>query len=483
MIEAVAGNGVTYKRLNVTARIVLTRILTDMAQVDLGTEGEIKIRICNMPAPGATPKLGFPDQKSFEFTSTVDTQSTTGAGWTIPLPTLETTLIDPYQVGDVSIPIQAPSDLLINSEYASIHIDIKGIQGMSSSHRTMARAVYFDAGIDVTNTRFQNLYESRTGKAFIKLVTTGTREQDVIPIVVKVDGKVIGEFDAGPASPQDFGNREQEIIFAVEFELPTLKWYEKGQRLELEVIVDPNDQIVENTVSGRTMAEANNELKKEFIIKNYTPHVAVLVLSGLLLLFAAIGGVIGFFYLDRKNSWYLIPLSVGLAGLFAMLFYVPLEESSWALNIANGFGIAIIAVDLFFIMPVMVYLYTRSGDAYILHLINKRRGREIVEGQEVAPSVSKPVLVSLIGGILIILIPALYWVIPSEINKGFSGVLDAFFGFHGTIPIWIPVLLIPTFAVGTQMVMIQLKRGALKDIERTWDDLERLKVEIEEGFK
>jgi hypothetical protein len=77
----------------------------------------------------------------------------------------------------------------------------------------------------------------------------------------------------------------------------------------------------------------------------------------------------------------------------------------------------------------------------------------------------------------------LYWVIPSEMNKGFSGVMNAFFGFNGTIPVWVPVLLIPVLAVALQTIMIQLKRGALGDIERTWDNLERLKAEIEEGFK
>jgi hypothetical protein len=144
---------------------------------------------------------------------------------------------------------------------------------------------------------------------------------------------------------------------------------------------------------------------------------------------------------------------------------------------------AIIAIDIFFIMPVMLYLYTRAGDSYILHLINTRRKREIIEGQEVSTDMIKPLLISLAGGLAIILIPALYWVIPSEINRGFSGVLNAFFGFNNTVPVWIPVLLIPLFAVGLQTLMIQFKRGALKDIERTWDDLERLKTEIEEGFR
>jgi hypothetical protein len=483
MVEAIAGNGVRYRSTNVSAQIVLSRILTDMTQVDLGERGEIVIRISNMPAPGTTPRLGFPDQKSFNISSEVDQQTVTGSGWKMVLPSFEVTLIDLYQIGDVKIPIEAPPDLLTNSEYASVNIEIRGVPGMSSTHRTMARAVYFDAGIDVHSTRFQNLYESRTGKAYIRLVTTGTRGQEVIPVVVMVGGEVIGEFNAGPAYPQDYGSGEQEIIFVVDFELPTLKWYEKGRSMELEVLVDPDNEIVENTMAGRSMAETNNELRKDFVIKNYTPHVAVLVLSGLMLLIAAVAGVIGFFYMDKKNSWYLLPLSIGLSGLFAMLFYVPLEESGLSLDVSNGFGLAIIAIDIFFIMPVMVYLYTRAGDSYILHLINTRRGREIVQGQEVTSDLIKPLLIALIGGLLIILIPVLYWVIPSEMNKGFTGILNAFFGFNGTIPVWVPVLLIPAFAVGLQMVMIQLKRSALKDIEHTWDNLERLKSEIQEGFK
>jgi hypothetical protein len=207
-----------------------------------------------------------------------------------------------------------------------------------------------------------------------------------------------------------------------------------------------------------------------------------LVLLGLILLFAAVAGVIGFFYLDRKNSWFLLPLSIGLTGLFAMLFYVPLEERDSYLATANGFGLMIILVDILFIIPVMLYLYTRSGDSYILHLINERRGREIVEGQEVSSSVLKPMLISLIGGVFIILVPVLLWVVPSEINRGISGLFEAMFGLNGTIPVVLIVLIIPAIAVGVQFLLLQLKRGSLKEIEKTWDSLERLKDEIKEGL-
>ncbi|MBN1540256.1 MAG: hypothetical protein JW939_08945, partial [Candidatus Thermoplasmatota archaeon] len=482
-IEAIAGNGVTYRKTNVSAQIALTRILTGKVQIDLGTEGEIVVRICNMPAPGSIPRLGFPDQKSYTLSSSVDTQTITGQGWTVLNPSFEVTLIDLYQLGDVPVRVQAPTELMTGSEYASVDIELTGVSGMASSHRTIARAVYFDAALDLSATRFQNLYESRTGKAYIRIVTSGTRGQDVVPVVAMIGDEVIGRYDVGPANPQDFASGEQELIFPVEFDLPTLRWYEKGRVIELRVILDPDDIVIENDIQGKLVSESNNELRKEFVIKNYTPHIAALVIIGLLLLFGAVAGVIGFFYLDRRNSWYLLPLSIGLSGLFSMLFYVPLEESSSGLDIANGFGIAIIAIDILFIMPVMVYLYTRAGDPYIIHLINIRRGREVVEGQEFTTSPMKPLLISFIGGVLIVLIPALLWVVPSEMNRGVEGILDAFFDLNGTIPVWVPVILIPAAAIGLQLVLLWLKRSALSGIEKAWDNLDRLKAEIEEGFR
>ncbi|MGA1848905.1 MAG: hypothetical protein ACMUHB_06160 [Thermoplasmatota archaeon] len=481
-IEAIAGNGVTYRKINVSAEIVLSRLLTDLAKIDLGTEGEVKVRLSNLPAPGSSPRPGFPDQKSFIVESIIDLESASGTGWSLPMESFEVDMIELYQLGDVSIPVVAPPDLISNSQFATVRITIRGPSEMYNSHTASAMGVYFDAAIDVLSTKFQNLYEGRTGKAYIRMVATGNRGQDVIPITVKVGGEVIGEYNAGPASPQEFGTQEQEIIFTVEFDLPTLKWYEKGKRLDLEVIIDPDNDIVENTPSGRELSETNNVLKKEFIIKNYTPGVPALILLGLILLFAAVAGVIGFFYLDRKNSWFLLPLSIGLTGLFAMLFYVPLEERDSYLSTANGFGLMIILVDILFIIPVMLYLYTRSGDSYILHLINERRGREIVEGQEVSSSVLKPMLISLIGGVFIILIPVLLWVVPSEINRGASGLFEAMFGLNGTLPVVLIVLIIPAIAVGVQFLLLQLKRGSLKEIEKTWDSLERLKEEIKEGL-
>jgi len=481
-IEAIAGNGVTYRKINVSAEIVLSRLLTDLAEVDLGTEGEIKVRVSNLPAPGSSPRPGFPDQKSFIVESIIDLESASGTGWTLPMESFEVEMIELYQLGDISIPISAPPDLISNSQFATVRVTIRGPSGMYGSHTASAMGVYFDAALDVLSTQFQNLYEGRTGKAYIRMVTTGNRGQEVIPVMVKVGGEVIGEYNAGPAAPHEFGTQEQEIIFTVNFTLPTLKWYEKGKRLDLEVIIDPENTIVENTPSGRELSETNNALRKEFIIKNYTPGLPVLILLGLILLFAAVAGVIGFFYLDRKNSWFLLPLSIGLTGLFAMLFYVPLEERDSYLATANGFGLMIIIVDILFIIPVMLYLYTRSGDSYILHLINQRRGREIVEGQEVSSSVLKPMLISLIGGIFTILIPILLWVVPSEFNRGISGIFEAMFGFNGALPVILLVLIIPAIAVGIQFLLLHLKRRSLKEIEKTWDDLERLKEEIREGL-
>jgi len=41
----------------------------------------------------------------------------------------------------------------------------------------------------------------------------------------------------------------------------------------------------------------------------------------------------------------------------------------------------------------------------------------------------------------------------------------------------------PAFAVGLQVLLLQLKRTSLTGIEKAWDNLDRLKVEIEEGFR
>ncbi|MEA3559266.1 MAG: hypothetical protein U9R75_08445, partial [Candidatus Thermoplasmatota archaeon] len=486
MVEAMAGNNVTYRRLNVSATVVMTRMLSSISSIDLGTTGEVLVRICNMPDPGESVDPQFTLQKLYNITSFVDQESSMGIGWTIGSPFMDITMVEPYQITDLAIPVKAPDQLISNSETASIEITVRGygVSGKEETRIATVQGVYFDASIDTKAIRFENLYEGRTAKAFITMHAAGTRGQTVIPILVKVGGEEIGRYDAGPANPQSMGaDAVQEIQFVVEFDLPSLKWYEKGKTLELEVMIDPDDQVVENTRSGRALAETNNALSNEFLIKNYTPHWATLILLGLLLLISAMAGLIGFFYLDKKNSWFLIPLSVGLVGLFSMLFYVPVESTAGDLDVANAYGLVIIIADLLVIVPIMVYLYTRSGDGYILHLISKRRKKEIVEGQEVTTSFLKPLLISFIGGLLIVLVPALFWVVPSEINEGFSGVLNAFFSIDSGFPIWVIVLIVPALALALQLFLIQMKKGALKGIENTWNDLERLKAEIKEGFE
>ncbi|MFO8050248.1 MAG: hypothetical protein R6V01_00935 [Thermoplasmatota archaeon] len=485
-VEAMAGNNVTYRKLNVSATVVMTRMLSSTSEIDLGTTGEVVIRICNMPDPGETVISGFTLQKIYNITSLVDQDSGTGEGWRVEEPYLDITMVEAYQTTDLSIPVSAPDELISNSETATIDITVRGYgaQGKEETRSTAAMGVYFDASMDVDNVRFENLYEGRTARAYITMHATGTRGQDIIPVLVKVGGEEIGRYDAGPADPQDLAsNGSQEIQFVVDFDLPSLKWYEKGKNLEMEVFIDPDDQIVENTRSGRSLAETNNGVTKELLIKNYSPHWSALILLGLLLLISALAGVIGFFYLDKRNSWYLLPLSVGLAGLFSMLFYVPVESTTDDLGAANIYGLMIIFIDLVVIVPIMVYLYTRAGDGYILHLISKRRKREITEGQEINSSLLKPLLISLIGGLLVVLVPSLFWVVPSELNEGINGVLDAFFTLESGFPIWVIVLLVPALALGLQLLLVQLKKRALKGIERTWEQLEGLRKEIKEGLQ
>ncbi|MFW3145471.1 MAG: hypothetical protein ACMUIE_01505 [Thermoplasmatota archaeon] len=480
-VEATAGNDVTYRTMNVSARIVMTKLIDHSLRIDLGTEGSIGLKVCNMPDPGETPISGFPLSKVYDINASIDTQTASGEGWYLPEPTRVLSLYDAYEIREIYIPIMAPPDLITNSISANINIIINGGENKVESQKMVATAVYFDVWIDTDATRYENLYEGRTGRAYITIYSAGTRGQELIPILVKVDGKEIGRYNAGPAAPQNLGGNPEEIKFMVEFDLPSLKWYEKGKSLDLEVVVDPDDDIVENTRSGRSLAETNNMLKTKFVIKNYSPAWYVLLIFGLLLIFAAAFGIVGYFFLDRRDSWFMIPLSVGLTGLFSMLFYFPIEHSY--LNAANVFGLIVIIIDLVFLIPIMVFLYTRSGDAYILNLINKRRKREIIEGHEVTSSMVKPVVISAVGGLLIVLVPLLFWVVPSEVKGGIGSVLEAFVSFEGGFPVWILLVAVPAIAVSLQLVLIQLKRGSLKQIEATWDDLERLKIEIEEGFR
>ncbi len=486
-VQAIAGDNLTYMRIQTTTEVVMSRILTESLDIDLGTTGSIMIRICNMPDPGVTPILDLPMQRTYLINSTLESGGFS-RGWTIPHGDVEVTLTAAYQLQDVQVQVMAPPDFVTGSESAFINIDVIGGPEKRENLDSFLRAVYFDIAIDVSATRFKNLFEGGEGIAVLTLTATGNRGQGSIPIVIMMDGKELGRFDAGPAYPQEYntglaaGGGSQQILYEFGFDLPRLKWYEKGKEMKLEVILDPDNEVVENSPQGNSLTEANNIMETEFTIKNYVPPLAVWVLALLLLLFMMIGGFIGYFFLNKRESWFLLPLSAGAAGGFGMMFFVPLED---ALNIgiANGIGLAIILIDLLFIMPVMIYFFTRAGDAHILHLINERRGDDPIVGMESTRSVWKPLTISLAGGFLMVAIPMLFWVIPSEMDGGLSTILEVLTNLDSGIPVIILILLVPLVAIGLQVALLMTKKRAFGKIRRSWDTLSRLKSEIEEGFQ
>jgi hypothetical protein len=195
-----------------------------------------------------------------------------------------------------------------------------------------------------------------------------------------------------------------------------------------------------------------------------------------------IGGFIGYFFLNRRESWFLVPLSIGAAGGFGMMFFVPLEDAM-NIEVANRIGLAIILLDLLFIMPVMIYFFTRAGDSHILHLINERRGDEPIIGSETTRSAWKPILISLAGGFMMVAVPMLFWVVPSEMDDGISTVVEVMVSVDGGIPVFVLILLVPLVAVVLQVGLLTIKKRSLRKIRRSWDTLTRLKKEIEEGFQ
>ena len=81
-------------------------------------------------------------------------------------------------------------------------------------------------------------------------------------------------------------------------------------------------------MEGRGESESNNVLVKQFTIKNYVPGLPFMLMATVILIIITLAGVIGFFFLDRRDSWFLLLLAPGLTGLFALLFYIPLEQTS-----------------------------------------------------------------------------------------------------------------------------------------------------------
>ncbi|OYT46386.1 hypothetical protein B6U90_01165 [Thermoplasmatales archaeon ex4484_6] len=490
-VEAVAGDNLTYRRVNLSAMITLARKIADYIDVDLGDTVYVPIRICNMPDPGEDPVLELPHQRTYTVSSMLSRSGTYSEGWAIPEKEMNVTLTGYYQLEDVMIPVRGPPELLVSAPTALVSVDVSDITAgleKSVSLQAFLRAVYFDVEIDREKTRFQNLFEGGRGRAYLTIVATGNRGQDTIPVLVKLDGEIVGSMDAGPANPQDYysaelpaGGGSQEMILEIEFDLPGLKWYEKGRKMDLQVVLDPDGVIRENKAQGGGEAENNNIMEKEFAIKNYVPHPAIWVLALILLFLMMIAGFIGYFFTGRKESWFLVLLGVGAAGSFGLMFFIPLEEAL-SIDTANRIGLAIILIDLVFIMPIMIYLFTKAGDPYILHLINRRRGDDPIEGMKATSSIAKPLAISLLGGLLMVSIPLLFWVIPSELDRGIGRVVEVLTSADNGLPVLVLILVIPVISVSLQGGLLFMKTRALKRINRTWDDLERLRVEIEGGF-
>ncbi len=487
-VEAMAGDNLVYRKINLSVEVVMARILSETLQVDLGTLDHIMIRLCNMPDPGETPELNFPMQRDYAINSTLDHSGAFSEGWGLPAREVTVTLTSVYQLTDVEIPIIAPGDLISGSDSAFINIDVIGGSNKMESLNYYLRAVYFDVSIDMARTRFQDLFEGKDGKAFITLITTGNRGQETIPITVKMDGEVVGTYDIGPASPQEFnsnlpaGGGTQEIVFNFRFELPRLKWFEKGKEMELEILIDEENIIIENQPQGSYVAESNNIMTSEFTIKNYVPPIAIWVLSLMLLLMMMIAGFIGYFFMKKRDSWFLLPLSIGAAGGFGMMFFVPLEDAV-SITIANRIGLSIILIDLLFIIPVMIYFFTRSGDAYILGQINKRRGDTPIDGMESITTIWKPITISLVGGLLMILVPMIFWVIPSELDGGLVEMIEVLTSFESVIPVIVIMVAVPLISLAFQFILLAFKRSSLTRINKTWESLDKLQTEIKGGFQ
>lgn len=490
-VEAMAGDNLTYRRVNLTAEISMSRVLTESLDVDLGSMGEITVRICNMPDPGTSPQLDFPHQRDYMVKAVLDMSGSFGRGWTVTEPNASVTLTNYYELFDLKVSVVAPAELQTGSASALLNIDVVGVNipGKIETYDSFLRAVYFDVSILKDRTVFENLFEGSRAKATITLNTIGNRGQETIPIVIRVDGEVVANIDAGPANPQDFksglqaGGGNQELVISFQFDLPRLKWYEKGKEMKLEVVIDPDDQINENIPLGSELSETNNMMENEFTIKNYVPPLAIWILSLVILVLAMIAGFLGYFFMKKRESWFLLPLSIGAAGGFGMMFFVPLEDAI-SITMANRIGLGIILIDLVFIIPIMIYFFTRAGDAYILHLINeKRRENEKIEGLEITKTIWKPIAISLIGGLGMIAIPMLFWVVPSEMDEGFFEVISVLVSFDSGLPVLILILIVPIIALALQMGLLIMKKGSLLKIRRTWDKLERLQQEIEEGFQ
>lgn len=481
-ISSFAGDGQSYRLVRLYAFVVMSRIIGETLDVDLGQSSVLKVRICNMPDPGEVPILGFPLQKNYTIVSYLFIEGDFSRGWQLADQRRSVILTGPYEYRDVDIELKAPDDLIDGAPYARINLEIEGGPRKTQSHVALARAVFFDIFIDTESSTFFNLYEGQKGRSTLRFITTGNRNQEVIPVKVLLDGDEIGEYTIGPANPADSYDFKSSLFLEVEFDIPGLLWYEKGRALDLRIVIDPEDTVVENTVAGRGEAESNNVMSKDMVIMNYSPPLPITIgVFGLMLVIAA-AGLLGYVMGGGRRSLYLLPFSIGLSGVMAILFYLPFE-SRGNIALANGFGAAIIIIDLMLILPLMIILLTRAGNAHIRYLMSKKGLYS--EGDEGA-SIRTPLIplgLSLAGGIMLSVIPLAIWLWPSYINEnGISGIYLAFTDSTAWIPVWSMIIVSAFAAVSLQLLTLMLKRRSLMYLMSISDQLERLNREIKEGF-
>ncbi len=480
VVEALAGDNITYWRTSVSVRVVMAVLASQDLFLDLGTEGDLVFRLCNMPDPGETVVPDWPMNKPYRITTALT--SIDSSGWNVNRPNALVNLTIAYETVEVRVPISAPVDLVTGTPFARVESSIYGGPSKEELLTVFARAVYFDVYIDLDRTTFRNLYEGGKGKAVINVVVIGTRGQDPVPLELRIGDSVY--HGAIPrADPQQYVGSTQEFLVEFDFELPSLDWHQKSREMRLVIVLDPDDDVNENTIEGKSYSEDNNVMTKEFMIMNSTPPTLVLWFSGVVLVLLLAAGITGYFFIERRNSWFMVALSCGLVGAFSLLFFLPLERTEWGAGAANEVGLMVIALDLFLLVPAMAYLFTKVGDCHILYRMNEGRDKRIEGGLEEVRLLAVPYLVSFTGGVAMGLVPVFFWAIYSELDEGVSGVIDVLLGKGSSFPVLVIIIGVPLMCLALQSVLMFFKLRALRGIGRTWDQLERLRTEIGEGLE
>ncbi len=479
-VEALAGDNVTYWRTSVSVRVVMAVLSSQDLFLDLGTEGDLVIRLCNLPDPGEDVVPDWPMNKAYRITTAFT--SIDSVGWTVNRPNALVNLTRAYETIEVRVPITAPADLVTGTPFARVESSIYGGPSKEELLMVFARAVYFDAYLDLDRTTFRNLYEGGKGKAMINVVVVGTRGQDPVPLELRV-GDSVYRGAIPRADPQQYVGSTQEFLVEFDFDLPSLDWHQKSREMRLVIVLDPKDDVNENTIEGKGISEGNNVMTKEFMIKNSTPPTLVLWFSGIVLVLLLVAGITGYFFIERRNSWFLVALSSGLIGAFSLLFFLPLERTEWGAGAANEVGLIVIALDLFLLVPAMAYLFTKVGDAHILYRLNEGKEKRIEGGLEEVRGLAVPYLISFAGGLVMGVVPVFFWAIYSELDEGASGIFDVLFGTGGSVPALIIMIGVPLLCLALQSVLMYFKLRAFRGIGRTWDQLERLRAELGEGMQ